>query len=120
MMRCKYYDVKTINGDGCTSKCGRCLGMKDAPIVSCNGDELECEIVKIKTAYNSNSNYYNLVSEIVFQVKITERTNTVEKVYCKSREDVNSFINTILSKRDLTKIQNIQITPIKNLYYRKR
>ena len=104
-MKCKYY----------IEQGGYCDGMKCAPRVSCGGNELKCECKN-----NTEFNYYDLVSEIVFQIKITDKDKAVEKVYCKSREDVNLYINTVLSKRDLTRIQNIQIAPIKNLYYKKR
>ena len=120
MKKCRYYTEQLTKGEGdLISLNGRCYGMKYAPSVSCGGDETKCEMCKRRDEMQYDLNY-DLVSENVFQIKITERDNTVEKVYCKSCEDANAFINSVMAKRDLTRVKLIQIMPIKNLYYRKR
>ena len=107
MTKCKYY----IERNG-----GVCYGMKCAPNVSCDGDKSKCE-VENKMQVDVD---YELVNEIIFQIKIIGKDGTIEKVYCKTVEDAMSYTREFWNNRNKSRVYSLQITPIKNLYYKKK
>ena len=116
--KCRYYyeelERKSRYGDGC------CYGMKNAPRVSCKGDETKCEMCKRsdEKSMMRTDDYMYLRKETVYKVQCTCEKK-VEKVYCKTIQDAVECVNLYLRNRNLDKCTSVTVTPIQNLYYSK-